>query len=65
MHKPLLCKMGTANLSSNVRSSHWLLNVSEKFAGRLLSFRPRLQIRSLRWGFILKAIADDPIWVVS
>lgn len=33
-------------LSSRVRSSHWLENVSEKFVDMLLNLRPREQMRS-------------------
>ena len=51
--------------SSSVRSSHWVDAVSAGFVASAMTYRAREQMRSLRMGFRLYAMAEDPIWVFS
>jgi hypothetical protein len=51
--------------SSRVLSNHWFANVWAAFAFLFCKSLPRAVIRSLLIGFLLKAIAEDPIWSAS
>ena len=48
--------------SSRVRSSHCTEAVMGAFIASVMRYRAREQIRSLRMGLRLYAIADEPIW---
>ena len=51
--------------SSRVRSNHWVAEVIAGFSASVITYLDREAIRSLLIGFLLYAIAEEPIWPFS
>ena len=63
--KPSGMEIRRLALSSSVRSIHWAEAVIGAFIASAIRYRAREQIRSLRIGLRLYAMAEDPIWFFS
>ena len=51
--------------SSSVLSNHWVAEVIAGFSASTITYLDRDAIRSLLIGFLLYAIAEEPIWFFS